>query len=364
MARRAIILGSNGPGWQSPLEFAVTDAEAIAGVLESSCSFEVTKLRPDIRPQDAMSEIEGLAAAAGEADSLVVYFSGHGEILKGKLFLMLAGTATSIFGTALNASHVLDAMQLSAASHKLTILDCCHAGGAGFRGSEALPVSKDDRSSLVLCASDRLEKARELKELRAGFMTHNICAVLEDRSEPEVTVDSLAKRLRRAALDHNAKYPSKRVPPPYLFGEARAPFVLRMGDLLTDSSNNLSNSLLVEVAIVPESFILSVSKRFGEPHKWNRLVSEVNVALQKSDPGSSGLNVGHLVLRSGSEEEFWFSLFDEACRGGHRSLAELVKYIIQRFDRSDPLFGAGVSLLEAINNDYRGRSKTRGDCRG
>src|SRR5262245_45233891 len=148
MARRAIVLGSNGPVWQSPLEYAVTDAEAIARVLEDSCGFKVTKLPPDVRPQNAMSEIEGVAAASSEVDSLLVYFSGHGEILKGKLFLLLGDTTPSIFGTALNASHVLDAMHLSAASHKLTILDCCHAGGAGFRGNERLPVDKDDKSSL------------------------------------------------------------------------------------------------------------------------------------------------------------------------------------------------------------------------
>ena len=129
MAREAIVLGSNGPDWQSRLDYAVTDASEIARVLKTRCGFEVTTLPDDIRPQDAMANIENIAGKANEADSLVVYFSGHGEILRGRLFLMLTNTTSDILGTALNSHHILDAMQLSRASHKLTILDCCHAEG-------------------------------------------------------------------------------------------------------------------------------------------------------------------------------------------------------------------------------------------
>jgi hypothetical protein len=359
MTRQAIVLGSNGPKWQTPLDYAVTDASDVARALKTQCGFNTTLLPHDIRPQDAMANIEGIAGTVTDVDTLVVYFSGHGEIFRGKLFLMLTNTTSDLLGTALNAHHVLDAMQLSRASHKLTILDCCHAGGVGFRGSEVLPVDKDDKTSLVLCASDRLEKARELKTLQAGFMTHNICSILDDHNIIHVTVEYLVNRLRRVAFEHNEIYPEMRVPVPYLFGEARGSFIFRTANPLEAFPlAEISNSMRVNSAMFQDNYIIAVSQQYPAPYKWARIVSEINDSLQSVDKFSSILNIGDLVL--GTKEEFWFSVFYEACLNGHRTTMALIKQITIHIKSVDQLYYDGIRAMEGIKEDYFRRIKTEG----
>jgi uncharacterized caspase-like protein len=100
-----------------------------------------------------MRQISRVAAQCQPGDDLLIYFSGHGELLTGKLFLLLDTTSESVFDTAINTRHVLDAIEFSPAANKLLILDCCHAGGAvGFKGGDLAPVLSENGGHLVLCA--------------------------------------------------------------------------------------------------------------------------------------------------------------------------------------------------------------------
>src|SRR5262249_24339020 len=130
-------------------------------------------------PHDALRAISRLAAACRPGDELVVYFSGHGVLLGGRLFLLWDTTSERIFDSALNAKHILETLDLSIAAHKLLILDCCHAAGAvGFKGGDLQPVLTEAGSQLVICASARLELAREFDEFCGSFIAHHTLDVL------------------------------------------------------------------------------------------------------------------------------------------------------------------------------------------
>ncbi|MBY5666209.1 caspase family protein [Rhizobium leguminosarum] len=227
MVRKAIVLGSNGPSWQE-LQFAETDADRMEVALSTRCDFEVERLPSDLDYHEIQKRVADAAAACTSADTLMVYFSGHGELLRGRLYLLLSGTKPSIFDSAINAHYLLDSLQFSEASNKLLILDCCHAGrAAGFKGSEQFPEELKAGSELILCASDHLERTRELDEIGAGFMTHHMCSILEAPRPASMTLIDLAVELKRRAAIHNAREPKARVPLPYLFGSDRSTFVIK-----------------------------------------------------------------------------------------------------------------------------------------
>lgn len=196
--------------------------------LNTRCDFEVERLPSDLDYHEIQKRVADAAAACAPGDTLMVYFSGHGELLKGRLYLLLSGTKPTIFDIAINAHYLLDSLQFSEASNKLLILDCCHAGrAAGFKGSEQFPEELKVGSELVLCASDHLERTRELAEIGAGFMTHHMCAILEAPRPASMTLIDLAAELKRRAAIHNARQPKAKVPLPYLFGSDRSTFVIK-----------------------------------------------------------------------------------------------------------------------------------------
>ena len=208
-----------------------------------------------------------------------------------------------------------------------------------------------DKTALVLCASDRLEKARELEEIHAGFMTHNICAIIEDNNILHVTVEYLTTRLRDTAIEHNLRHPDLKVPLPYLFGEARGSFIFRTSNPLEAFPlADVSNLTRVNSAIFTDDYIISISRKYDKRYEWERIISEVNKLLILIDDRSVLLNIGNMVI--GTKEEFWFSLFSEVCLNGHRTAMALVKHITSRLDQIEQLYYEGIRVMEKIKSDY------------
>jgi hypothetical protein len=148
--------------------------------------------------------------------------------------------------TAIPVSTVMESLRYCRAANKLLILDCCHAGAvvaaAGFKDAAGTAVADFDvqpENHLVLMASDRLERTREVESLQAGFLTAHLCSALTDRlAEADVDGDgSLSIRdltlwLESRAVEYN-KSAGKRVPVPYLFGQQRGVLRLTIGKVAT-----------------------------------------------------------------------------------------------------------------------------------
>jgi len=239
--RRAVVMGSNGSPNLSPLQYALEDAKRIKACLESPrCGFEVILLESEIDPFDIRRQLYNIAESCTPQDTFICYFAGHGVLDRGSLFLFLDKTEINRLGTtSIPISAVLQAFQFCEAHSKLLILDCCHAGAAvnvtGLRSpaDESVKDIIHPDNHLVLMASNRFEKARELDALKGGFLTANICAALGDKfyeadktGDGKLSLQELMQWLKERAIAHNAQYPDKTVPYPYTFGQERGDFFL------------------------------------------------------------------------------------------------------------------------------------------
>jgi formylglycine-generating enzyme required for sulfatase activity len=173
---------------------------------------------------------------------LICYFSGHGIIDQGELFLLWNDSRQDrLLGTALPIKTIVLAIQRCQARNKLIILDCCHAGAVarsvGFKDATGIPVDeiciKPD-NFLVLMAADRLERAREFMELRGSFLTAKLCAAL-DKSFHEADYDQdgllsiadLKSFLEAETINFNLSLPDGgKVPTPYFLGQQKGNFFL------------------------------------------------------------------------------------------------------------------------------------------
>lgn len=236
MARIAYVFGSNGPADASQLKYAQADADAIHQVLESpTCDFRVIRPEASSDPYLLQKTFDEIAVSCKRDDQFLIYFSGHGALYRGRLWLYLDNTTATISTTALAAARLVEALEHCPAKNKLLILDCCNAGGAvgGVKDAAAIAVQEMGRDWLVSCnhlilfASGRLEKAREFDALQGSFLAHGIGRVLKNAPARGVTLAELVRRLQQHASEHNSgKPPRDQVPYPYLFGEQQGDFLI------------------------------------------------------------------------------------------------------------------------------------------
>jgi energy-coupling factor transporter ATP-binding protein EcfA2 len=243
--RYAFIIGSNGPVEHEPLNYAFQDADNIKSIFsQAHCGFDVISPSPNSDSFEIDRQLSSIVASCNDEDTFICYFSGHGVLEKGQLFLLLDNTnVNNLFATALPVFKIMEALKHCKAESKLLILDCCHAGAVvnmlGLKSGTGVPVEevtvKPD-NHLILMASNRLEKARELKSLRGSFLTVNICSALSDKfneadrdRDGKISIQDLKLWLEEKAKDHNKKSHKDQVPYPYLFGQSKGEFFLATG---------------------------------------------------------------------------------------------------------------------------------------
>jgi hypothetical protein len=235
--RRAVVIGSNGPPNQSELKYARSDAFRMRDVLATPrCGFDVTMPEPNDSSSQIRDRIYRSAETLRPDDTLVVYFSGHGLLERGALFLLLDDSDTSrLLGTSLPVAHLVEAFRYSRATNKVLILDCCHSGAvvddAGFKGTEAVNVrdTVSPEGFIVVVASEKLERARELDVFKGGFLTKELADALSSNlfdasaGRGQLTLDDLRDWLPLKAREHNQRFPEYRVPEPFVYSKGRFP---------------------------------------------------------------------------------------------------------------------------------------------
>ena len=237
--RRAFVMGSNGHS-SMQLKYAVSDAKRIKDCLESiRYRFEVISPQEGADTFSVMQKLYNISASCGSEDTFICYFSGHGIIEKGSLFLVWDETdINQLLGTSIPADDIVRALKFCKARNKLLILDCCHAGAAvnmGTKYAVGEPVEEVIKPDnyLVLMASSRLEKAHEIDKLGGSFLTVNICSALvenydevEKKDDEKLSVQELVEWLKKKTREYNVKLNNKQVPTPYIFGQERGDFFL------------------------------------------------------------------------------------------------------------------------------------------
>jgi hypothetical protein len=270
--RIAFVFASNGPRNLDPLKYAVEDASRIGMSLASAaCGFSVTTPSPGSDAFDVRRQLLKVTESCTPNDSLICYFSGHGILEKGNLFLLWDDTDVNHpISTAIPISEVLQALRYCKAKGKLLVLDCCHAGAVvnmvGMKDAAGTRITDTNvlaDNHLVLMASDRFERAREVEGLRGSFLTTNICAALDDNLydadidlDGRLSVSDLMRWLEQRATEHNKRFPHLEVPTPYLFGQQKGQFFLTWEEsdwLPCEFPSADGSTLVVLPAFVPSS---------------------------------------------------------------------------------------------------------------
>jgi formylglycine-generating enzyme required for sulfatase activity len=163
----ALVIGNNAYQHLTPLETAVTDAEAIAEVLRDRYGLEVTLLT-DATRYIILTELSRLRRELKPSDNLLLYYAGHGyldEITDTGYWLPVDAEEDSQANWIANTT-ITDAVKGFAAKHVMVVADSCYSGsltragdvdlGRGAEHAEWLERMATTRSRTVL-ASGGLE---------------------------------------------------------------------------------------------------------------------------------------------------------------------------------------------------------------
>lgn len=232
--RRAFVMGSNGPAGSTQLRYVLNDVENMRTVLsDPRCSFEVESPDPNFSPWKIHEQLANITASCTQDDTFLCYFSGHGRLENGSLFLLWnESDADRLSSTALSVPIMMQQLSSCKAHSKLLILDCCHAGAvvnmlkSGNEVAIEEFVTKPD-NYLILMASGRHQLAREVEELQGSFLTANICDALGKKldesdfdGDGRISIVDLHKWLKLKFKEYNEKVLDKdRVPLPFLYGQ-------------------------------------------------------------------------------------------------------------------------------------------------
>src|SRR5664280_2208124 len=116
MVYRAFICGSNGVAGADQLKYAAKDAESLAARLVTDpYDFDVRRPSDPADPYMIQRELDTYAETCSQTDTLVIFFSGHGWLHKGKLLLEIDGSRRGVvtsYLAALSPSAVLQFREL------------------------------------------------------------------------------------------------------------------------------------------------------------------------------------------------------------------------------------------------------------
>lgn len=217
MTNKAFIVGIDTKG----LQYCQKDALSLEKAL-SIYAYEIE--RPIVHTKGGLQDqIASFFDSCNKADSVLLYFSGHAFLERGKLYFLLANDV-SLKSNLLNLTEIIDEFSSVISDSKLVILDCCNAGGALVDWKPSMPDPY-----FLLTASSLLENAKELDQFKSSFLTYKICEFLNTHPKDYVTEDSeillsnLFTWLKQEAINNNS-LAQVQVPLPNLFGNSKFNF--------------------------------------------------------------------------------------------------------------------------------------------
>ncbi|MEL6930381.1 MAG: caspase family protein, partial [Cyanobacteria bacterium J06600_6] len=163
---------------------ALIDATASFSSKEVIIHHDFVSQRPQLAA--VQQSIKHITQSAGQNDTILFYFSGHGilETKTQQVALCLADTDTKeLLTTGLPLNDLLKQLGSCAASQQLVWLDACHSGGMTLRGTAAADPSEqlvevlrhkasESKGFYALLSCDRAQQSWEFPELGHGVFTY------------------------------------------------------------------------------------------------------------------------------------------------------------------------------------------------
>lgn len=222
--RRAVLVAASrfeDPAFP-PLRFAVRDAERLQAILEDPAlgGFDQVVMLANPPGNVARIGLERTARACDPGDVLLFYFSGHGKLDRdGSLALAMSDSDTAVLGaTSLVSDELKRILNLSKASQKIMILDCCYSGAVGVLGFKGAlgdsieNLAQNFRGSFLLAASQRFERAWENEENEAGALTNALVegvrtGAASKSGQDEITLSEIASYVKRTVPQDSPQLP-------------------------------------------------------------------------------------------------------------------------------------------------------------
>ncbi|WP_455208037.1 caspase family protein [Kaarinaea lacus] len=148
---RALIIGNNDyqdpeKRWP-PLKTAITDARAVANILQSQYNFQDITVLENATRSEILHAINGLTRRVNNGDSVLLYYAGHGYLDKetNKGYWIPVDATGNDHTTYLRNSTIRDELNTlaSRAKHTLLISDSCFSGSL-LRGVTRGPAPNVD----------------------------------------------------------------------------------------------------------------------------------------------------------------------------------------------------------------------------
>ena len=125
----ALVIGNDRYQHWSPLHNAVSDAQAVAEVLESRYGFKVTFLK-DATRREILKGLNNFRKNLNEKDNLLVYYAGHGHLEKDidRGYWIPVDAEIDDTSNWILTPSITDLLELISAKHVLVVADSCFAG--------------------------------------------------------------------------------------------------------------------------------------------------------------------------------------------------------------------------------------------
>ncbi|MEU7554108.1 caspase family protein [Streptomyces sp. NPDC044571] len=217
-ASRAVLIGTAGYRHLAALPAVEANVKDLAaelcdatvwGLPEQHCT---TVLDPQ-HPAELLDPVNRAGEEA--ADTLLVYFAGHGmrDAETADLYLALQGSREHVGYTAVAYQHLRSALRDSGARRKVVVLDCCFSGRAArtLAGPpEALAAQAAVEGAYVLTASPRDRVALAPDGERHTAFTGELLRILRDgiHDGPElIDLDTLCRTMESRLRSKNRPLP-------------------------------------------------------------------------------------------------------------------------------------------------------------
>jgi len=219
MSKKAFVIGAN----TQKLKYAESDAYLMRECLEIY-GFDVIHPRAEVSAIRTLFDI--WVDSWKQDDTVIFYFSGHGmgRQFNNNLQLIIGEKADSEQDR-IGFAEIIEPFLYNTSQRGLIILDCCYSGGASAQISV-----KDSQKFRLFTAANHLEKAKELDNLGAGFLTFKFHEALTDKAAELMESDGV---IRIGKIYGYIKKQSKllidKIPTPSLIGNAAHDLVI--GDI-------------------------------------------------------------------------------------------------------------------------------------
>lgn len=167
---------------------------------------------PDWGVQDLRERVDEFFASATREDTLLLYYSGHGELdERNTLYLCARDTKTrNLRSTALSSTEINNMIDGSAAATTIIVLDCCHSGA--FKGADlATPVTGRGRYVLTSSRATQLALAARRPQQPSPFTGLLVRGLRHADAQGHLTVAELYRQVHCWMAEESVLAPQLRI---------------------------------------------------------------------------------------------------------------------------------------------------------